>query len=145
MRRCGRPLTTLCDKTLTTPFYEHTALPTLHVGEAGHCQYRLATIAELAEREGIAPSYMTRVLRLTLLAPDIVVAILMQLPPRMIECIVVHELVHIKFPDHSENLWKTLGSAMPEYECRKAWLKKKGGELSAHWHSIERSLTSLPN
>jgi hypothetical protein len=35
-----------------------------------------ATIAELAEREGIAASYMTRVLRLTLLAPDIVEAIL---------------------------------------------------------------------
>ena len=35
-----------------------------------------ATIAELAEREGIAPSYMTRVLRLSLLAPDIVEAIL---------------------------------------------------------------------
>jgi hypothetical protein len=35
-----------------------------------------ATIAELAEREGIAPSYMTRVLRLTLLDPDIVEAIL---------------------------------------------------------------------
>lgn len=34
------------------------------------------TIAELAEREGIAPSYMTRVLRLTLLAPDVVEAIL---------------------------------------------------------------------
>ena len=34
------------------------------------------TIAELAEREGIAVSYMTRVLRLTLLAPDIVEAIL---------------------------------------------------------------------
>ena len=35
-----------------------------------------ATIAELAEREGIATSYMTRVLRLTLLSPDIVGAIL---------------------------------------------------------------------
>lgn len=35
-----------------------------------------ATIAELAEREGIAPSYMTRVLRLTLLTPNIVEAIL---------------------------------------------------------------------
>ena len=35
-----------------------------------------STIAELAEREGIASSYMTRVLRLTLLAPDIVEAIL---------------------------------------------------------------------
>ncbi|SEM69231.1 hypothetical protein [Palleronia pelagia] len=34
------------------------------------------TIAELAEREGIASSYMTRVLRLSLLAPDIVGAIL---------------------------------------------------------------------
>lgn len=34
------------------------------------------TIAELAEREGIAPSYMTRVLRLMLLAPDIVEAVL---------------------------------------------------------------------
>ena len=34
-----------------------------------------ASISELAEREGIAPSYMTRVLRLTLLAPDIVEAI----------------------------------------------------------------------
>ena len=35
-----------------------------------------ATIGELAEREGIAPSYMTRVLRLTLLAPGIVEPIL---------------------------------------------------------------------
>jgi hypothetical protein len=34
------------------------------------------TIAELAEREGIATSYMTRVMRLTLLAPDLVEAIL---------------------------------------------------------------------
>ena len=35
-----------------------------------------ATIAELAKQEGIASSYMTRVMRLTLLAPDIAVAIL---------------------------------------------------------------------
>lgn len=35
-----------------------------------------ATIGELAEYERIAHSYMTRVLRLTLLAPDIIEAIL---------------------------------------------------------------------
>ena len=35
-----------------------------------------AAIGELAEREGIAVSYLTRVLRLTLLAPDLVEAIL---------------------------------------------------------------------
>ena len=34
------------------------------------------TLVELAEREGIAPSYMTRILRLAFLAPDIVEAIL---------------------------------------------------------------------
>lgn len=34
------------------------------------------TIAELAAREGIAPTYMSRVMRLTLLAPDVVEAIL---------------------------------------------------------------------
>lgn len=37
---------------------------------------KFTTIAELAQHEGIAPSYMTRVLRLTLLAPDMVEAIL---------------------------------------------------------------------
>ncbi len=35
-----------------------------------------ATMAELARREGIAPSYLTRILRLTLLAPDIIEGIL---------------------------------------------------------------------
>jgi hypothetical protein len=39
-----------------------------------------ATIAELAERAGIAPSYMTRVLRLTLLAPEAVEQILARHP-----------------------------------------------------------------
>ena len=35
-----------------------------------------ATVGELAEREGIAPSYLARLLRLALLAPDIVEAVL---------------------------------------------------------------------
>jgi hypothetical protein len=37
---------------------------------------QFATIADLAEREAIAVSYLTRILRLTLLAPDVVEAIL---------------------------------------------------------------------
>jgi hypothetical protein len=35
-----------------------------------------ATIADLARHEGIAPSYLNRILRLTFLAPDIIEAIL---------------------------------------------------------------------
>jgi hypothetical protein len=46
----------------------------LEIGDIG-------TIAELAEREKIAPSYLTRVMRLTLLAPDIIEAILDGNPP----------------------------------------------------------------
>lgn len=34
-----------------------------------------ATITELAEREGLTPSFLTRILRLTLLAPEIVTAV----------------------------------------------------------------------
>lgn len=43
-----------------------------HMLESGE----FASISELAEKEGIAFTYMARVLRLTLLAPDIVEAIL---------------------------------------------------------------------
>ena len=43
-----------------------------HMLESG----AFATSAELAKCEGIAPSHMTRVLRLTLLAPQIVEAVL---------------------------------------------------------------------
>lgn len=41
-----------------------------------------STIAELAAREGIAATYLTRVLRLTQLAPDLVEAILDGRQPR---------------------------------------------------------------
>lgn len=46
----------------------------LEVGDMG-------TIAELAEHEKVSPSYLTRVMRLTLLAPDIIEAILDGNPP----------------------------------------------------------------
>ena len=41
----------------------------------------MGTIAELAEYEKVSPSYLTRVMRLTLLAPDIIEAILDGNPP----------------------------------------------------------------
>ena len=69
---CGPVVTVKCfeDNTLVKALAR--AFRWKRMLEAGE----FATIAELAEREGIAPSYMTRVLRLTLLAPDIVEAIL---------------------------------------------------------------------
>ena len=49
-----------------------------------------ATIAELAEREGIAPSYMTRLMRLSLLAPEIVDAIIEERQP---SCVTLAKLM----------------------------------------------------
>lgn len=42
----------------------------------------LATVAELAKREGIAAPYLTRVLRLTFLAPDLIETIIEGRQPR---------------------------------------------------------------
>ncbi|NKI59619.1 M48 family metallopeptidase [Labrenzia sp. PO1] len=54
---------------------------------------------------------------------------IMQLPPQMIDYIVVHELAHIKVPDHSATFWKLVGLAIPDFEARRKWLQQKGGEL----------------
>jgi hypothetical protein len=79
VRRGGRKETQLPEGTARSQRTDNTLVKALarafrwkRMLESGE----FATIAELAEREGIATSYMTRVLRLALLAPDIVEAIL---------------------------------------------------------------------
>ena len=49
------------------------------------------------------------------------------LPPRIIDCIIYHELAHIRHPNHSDEYWKTLETAMPDYRDRKNWLAENGG------------------
>ncbi|WP_425467380.1 hypothetical protein [Rubellimicrobium roseum] len=63
----------------------------------------VATIAELAERERIAPSHLSRVLRLTLLAPEIIEAILDGRQPRGL----VLEMLREAFPPewHQQTEW----------------------------------------
>ncbi|SFZ84361.1 hypothetical protein SAMN02983003_1966 [Devosia enhydra] len=63
-----------------------------------------ATIAELAEREGIASSYMTRVLRLTLLAPDIVQAILDGTQGPEVTLVRVFEPFPVEWPEQRKHL-----------------------------------------
>ena len=50
----------------------------------------------------------------------------MMAPLTIIDYIVVHELVHLKHPDHSKAFWNYLGKVMPDYLERKDWLKKYG-------------------
>jgi predicted metal-dependent hydrolase len=48
------------------------------------------------------------------------------LPPRIIEYIVAHELVHLNISTHRPEFWARLKRAMPDFEERKEWLAVNG-------------------
>jgi len=54
---------------------------------------------------------------------------LVMAPYWVIDYIIVHELAHIRFKNHSKEFWDYVGSVLPDYRQRKAWLKMKGGLL----------------
>ena len=51
------------------------------------------------------------------------------LPPRIVEYIVVHELVHLREPHHTPEFWTRVERAMPDFAQRKQWLAERAGEL----------------
>lgn len=51
---------------------------------------------------------------------------LSMMPPAVIEYIVVHELCHLKINSHSAKFWGILKSVLPDYENRRAWLRRHG-------------------
>lgn len=53
----------------------------------------------------------------------------MQLAPRVIDYIVVHELTHLKVRDHSPRFWKEVSRVLPDFEQDRKWLRDKGGGL----------------
>lgn len=53
-----------------------------------------------------------------------------QLPPRIIEYVVAHELTHLIEPHHNAAFWRILGRAMPDYSARKEWLATNGGRYA---------------
>jgi len=48
------------------------------------------------------------------------------LPPRIVEYIVVHELVHLIEPHHVPAFWGRVERAMPDFAVRKQWLAENG-------------------
>jgi len=51
-------------------------------------------------------------------------------PLRVIDYVLVHELVHIKEKNHSGKFWGALEKILPDYKERRNWLKKNGHRLS---------------
>ena len=53
----------------------------------------------------------------------------MMAPPSIIDYIVVHELAHIRHPNHSHSFWNELDKILPDYRYRKDWLKINGAGM----------------
>lgn len=53
----------------------------------------------------------------------------MMLPPRIIDYLIAHELVHLHEPRHDPAFWGRLRRAMPDYEARQRWLAAEGGRF----------------
>lgn len=53
----------------------------------------------------------------------------MMAPPKIIDYIVVHELCHLHYRDHTDAFWNEVDKVMPDYYERKAWLRTHGASL----------------
>jgi predicted metal-dependent hydrolase len=52
------------------------------------------------------------------------------LPRTMIEYLVVHELVHLIEPNHSNQFWDRVQRIVPDYIERKRWLAENGASYN---------------
>jgi predicted metal-dependent hydrolase len=53
------------------------------------------------------------------------------LPPRIVDYVVVHELVHLGEAHHTPDFWLRVERAMPDFAARKLWLAERGHATSA--------------
>ena len=50
-------------------------------------------------------------------------------PPDVLEYVVVHELLHVREPNHSRAFWALLDRHRPGWKDQVAWLREHGHEL----------------
>lgn len=51
-------------------------------------------------------------------------------PVSVLDYIITHEMVHLKYPNHSTEFWNELDKKMPNYREQEYWLKKNGVKMS---------------
>lgn len=52
-----------------------------------------------------------------------------QAPLRLVDYVVAHELVHLRYPDHTRAFWAALGEYMSDYEERREALRRLGHSI----------------
>lgn len=58
--------------------------------------------------------------------------LLMLMPDKVLDYVVVHELCHLKQMNHSKKFWMEVERYMPDYKNYKKWLNENGGALIEH-------------
>ena len=53
---------------------------------------------------------------------------IIQAPLRLVDYVVAHELVHLRFANHTPGFWAALGAGMRDYEDRREALRRMGRE-----------------
>jgi predicted metal-dependent hydrolase len=54
---------------------------------------------------------------------------LIMAPLAVVDYVVVHELVHTIFHNHSKKFWHKVGTVIPDYKEHRMWLRKNGTQL----------------
>jgi predicted metal-dependent hydrolase len=54
---------------------------------------------------------------------------LIMAPPRVLDYVIVHELMHLREMNHSTRFWKHVAQAFPSHREAEQWLKRFGKEL----------------
>lgn len=54
---------------------------------------------------------------------------LIMAPPKVLEYVVVHELVHLEKPEHSKSFWRKLSDLLPDHQESKEWLRENKMKL----------------
>lgn len=50
-------------------------------------------------------------------------------PLSILDYIIVHEMAHLKFDNHSDAFWNEVDKIMPDYRERKSWLRFNGAGM----------------
>jgi len=53
----------------------------------------------------------------------------MMSPPTILDYIVVHELAHVRYPNHTRAFWNEVDKILPDYRDRKEWLRVNGAGM----------------
>ena len=52
-------------------------------------------------------------------------------PPEALRYVVIHELCHLRYRDHSPRFWNLVESLCPDWRTQREWLKARGHALKA--------------